>query len=154
MVSFTLHDTHNHMILPRLWGHITCSLVPRPSHHPVFDHLQGGGMPSSFHHVNDISNVIYMIKWTRPSPSVFVYYKWSKTGWWESLEMRLSWCGWVGFLVLWCWGRPRAPRGTGTLWKRPSENTDMNKWRFTDYNSLHVSLVTYTCTGGHQGLRY
>ena len=35
------------------------SLVPRPFHHPVFDHLQyvkkGGGRPGPFCHVNDVS---------------------------------------------------------------------------------------------------
>ena len=30
-------------------------------------------------------NIIHMIKWTRPSPSVFIYCKWSKTGQWEGL---------------------------------------------------------------------
>ena len=36
-----------------------CRLVPRPSHHPEFDHLQyaknGGGRPGPFYHVNDVS---------------------------------------------------------------------------------------------------
>ena len=31
-------------------------LIPRPSHCPVFDHLQyGGGRPGSFYYVNDVS---------------------------------------------------------------------------------------------------
>ena len=37
----------------------TTTLVPRPSHRPVFDNLQyaknGGGRPGIFYHVNDIS---------------------------------------------------------------------------------------------------
>ena len=32
------------------------------------------------------TDVIHMIKWTRPFPSAFVYCKQSKTGWWEGLE--------------------------------------------------------------------
>ena len=31
----------------------------------------------------------HMIKWTRPSPCVFAYYKWSKTRRWEGLGTRL-----------------------------------------------------------------
>ena len=31
------------------------SLIPRPSHHPVLDHKNGGGRPGPFYHVNDIS---------------------------------------------------------------------------------------------------
>ena len=36
------------------------------------------------------TDIIYMIKWTRPSPSVFAYCKQSKTGWWEDLGTRLD----------------------------------------------------------------
>ena len=32
--------------------------------------------------------VIDMIKWTRPSPSIFAYRKQSKTGWWKGLGTR------------------------------------------------------------------
>ena len=35
------------------------------------------------------TDVIHVIKWTRPSPSVFVYCKQSKTGRWEGLGTRL-----------------------------------------------------------------
>jgi len=35
------------------------------------------------------TDVIHVIKWTRPSPSVFAYWKWSKTGRWKSLGTRL-----------------------------------------------------------------
>ena len=38
------------------------------------------------------TDVIHMIRWTRPSPSVFAYCKRSKTGWWEGLGMRLDIC--------------------------------------------------------------
>ena len=35
-----------------------CSLIPRPSHHPIFNHLQytktEGGRPGPFYHVNDV----------------------------------------------------------------------------------------------------
>ena len=36
------------------------------------------------------TDVIHVIKWTRPSPSIFAYCKWSKTGQWEGLRMRLN----------------------------------------------------------------
>ena len=102
------------------------SLIPRPSHRPVFDRLQyaktegeglvhfiTGGVPdrislhecSKFQHLGQKlqdkaqacffdqeplppsvylgrQNVIHVIKWTRPSPSVFTYCKRSKTGRW------------------------------------------------------------------------
>ena len=38
-----------------------------------------------FHQLVD-TDVIHVIKYTRPSPSSFVYCKQSKTGWWEGLE--------------------------------------------------------------------
>ena len=36
------------------------------------------------------TDVTHVIKWTRPSPSVFAYCKLLKTGWWEGLGMRLT----------------------------------------------------------------
>ena len=36
------------------------------------------------------TDVIHVIKWTRPSPSVFAYCKRSKTGRWEGLGTRLG----------------------------------------------------------------
>ena len=35
-------------------------------------------------------NIIHVMKWTRPSPSIFTYCKRSKTGRWEGLETRLK----------------------------------------------------------------
>ena len=152
MVSFTLQDTHNHTILPRLWVHITytvalfqglptiqflqhakremvwsilscewcqcrqrgvsdwkntfCTCSSFWSRRQYVFHFvsvqnscawgrnymqarsfNGGLLPLSTY---EGTNIIHMIKWTRPSPSVFVYCKWSRTGQWEGLGTRLS----------------------------------------------------------------
>ena len=51
------------------------------------------------------TDIIHLIKWTKPSPSVFAYCKWSKTGRWEGLGMRLR-CKWspakTGFYLGFC----------------------------------------------------
>ena len=62
------HNIDIHELRQKLWSNTTfflthynntqqTSLVPRPSHHPDFDHLQyakgGGGRPGPFYHVND-----------------------------------------------------------------------------------------------------
>ena len=36
------------------------------------------------------TDISYIIKWTRPAPSVFAYCKQSNTGWWEDLGARLD----------------------------------------------------------------
>ena len=53
--------------------HTGASLVPRPSHRPVFDRLQfaknGGGRPVIFYHVNDISVYLGRQRGGRGPPS-------------------------------------------------------------------------------------
>ena len=59
------------------------------------------------------TNVIHMIKWMRPSPSIFAYYKLSKTGLWKGLGTRLRlihdhlWGGQAkvsqNTVLLYCW---------------------------------------------------
>ena len=48
-----------------------------------------GPLPPLFIHLGR-QNIIHMMKWTRPSLSVFAYCKQSKTGWWEGLGTRLD----------------------------------------------------------------
>ena len=53
-------------------------------------HFQRGTPPPSVYLGRHwLIHMIHMIKWTRPSPSVFAYCKWSKTGRWEGLWTRL-----------------------------------------------------------------
>ena len=52
--------------------------------------FDGGPLPPSVYlHVGIDTDVIHVIKWTRPSPSIFAYCKRSKTGRWEGLGTRL-----------------------------------------------------------------
>jgi len=62
-------STEHQQNIPRHTNHITItkdSLIPRPSHCPVFDHLPYCSLTE------------------------LQFCKWSRTGWWEGLGMRLN----------------------------------------------------------------
>ena len=48
------------------------------------------------------TDVIHMMKWTSPSPSIFAYCKGSKTGWWEGPERRLRVKIWL-YMCMYYW---------------------------------------------------